>query len=413
MPGTKSPFVSKSVACPLCRKASRHRFFRQRLFVPEKRESDQHITSYKWLVNDVRRVHPPYYAVIHCPYCLYADMADDFEDGASTAAFPEVVRGIRRGRLDKVVVQLLGDVVNYQEIDFQSALNLHLLAIYFQQLAAEDLQDVYKIGRFYLRVAWLYRERASAAAPEAGAATEEAPPSEVDEAPGVVLGHVQALRNLILDIERRAGELKPLAQARARAADCVDPEAYSGALSDFLGLMALQKKAVARLEVCCEWDVAGLLEGASGAAAPVADTAGASEGYLAVPHEPYMKKLKTLWESVPLNEDEAMVAAIAHFKKALSGDARLGSFQSYVTVANLVADLMVRRGDADGASAMAKSIYQTAAQARQDASAVLHEKDIDEKRRKRAENMVKRATQVIEAATGLREQLNAKRGKDT
>ena len=405
MPGAKSPFVNKSIVCPLCRKGTRQRFFRQRMFMPEVKESDQHVTAYKWLVNDVRRVHPPYYGVIHCPYCRYTDMADDFEGAANTPSFPEVVRGIRHERLDKVVVQLLGDVINYQDIDFQSALNLHLLAILFQQLAAEDLQDTYKIARLYLRVAWLYRERASGQGEVVG--PEPEPELQVDQTPAIALGHLRAMKAGLKQIEGRMAQLRPLVQGRVREADCADPDAYSSALADLVGLFQIQAAALDKLEACCQRDVAGLA-----GARPGGQPRDAVEGPF-VQHAPYMEKVKTLWPQAPLNESDAMAAAIAYYEKALTGDPRFGSFQSYVRVANLVADLMARRGDFDGAVAMAKSIYQTAAQARQTATTVLRGKDIDDRRRKQAESMAKRAAQAVEAAAELREQLDAKRAKNS
>ncbi len=45
------------------------------------------------------------------------------------------------------------------------ALNLHLLAIFIQELVPDDLRDTSKLGSYYLRTAWLIREQKAAEDP--------------------------------------------------------------------------------------------------------------------------------------------------------------------------------------------------------------------------------------------------------
>ena len=166
MAETKSPFLLRTVPCPACGVKSAQTDFKTGMFVEEEREADQHITRYRWIRADVPPVHPPYYALAHCPECAFTDFTEDYLE--PTRSRENRVRFIaprlrteaaRRGS----AVEILHKGCRPGPLDFPAALRLHLLAIAIQELLPEERRDQLKIARLYLRTAWLYREQGDTA----------------------------------------------------------------------------------------------------------------------------------------------------------------------------------------------------------------------------------------------------------
>jgi len=166
MAETKSPFLLRTVPCPVCGVKSNQTDFKTGMFTEEEREADQHVTRYRWLRPDVPPVHPPYYALAHCPECALTDFTEDYLE--PTRSRENRVRLLaprlrtelaRRGS----TVEILHKGCQPGPLDFPAALRLHLLAIAIQELLPEERRDQLKIARLYLRTAWLHREQGSTA----------------------------------------------------------------------------------------------------------------------------------------------------------------------------------------------------------------------------------------------------------
>ncbi|MFP4581619.1 MAG: DUF2225 domain-containing protein, partial [Candidatus Sumerlaeia bacterium] len=159
-----TPFIDRKIPCPSCGKTSTLPFFRSRLFIPEKIETDGHVAEYKWIEDVEQKAHPPFYFIKQCPFCGFADIEEDYvnpKEAPNTRRIVKMMPELEQKKL--LVIQLLNQSAKQEKPNFYSALNQHLLCIYLQQLIEdEDLVDYYKIGRLYLRVAWLYREQKAA-----------------------------------------------------------------------------------------------------------------------------------------------------------------------------------------------------------------------------------------------------------
>lgn len=154
-----SPFLKRSVACPICRKTSDHRMFRVRLFVPKEIEKDQHVVQYRWQAENTQVVHPPYHALYYCPFCYFTDLLEDFREPhrCKNNYFIAKSFGSFKPPADQLI-EFLGRHVDYNHVNFHSALTMHYLAIFIQTCIPADVQDMFKLGRLVLRLAWLYRE---------------------------------------------------------------------------------------------------------------------------------------------------------------------------------------------------------------------------------------------------------------
>lgn len=154
-----SPFSMRPIACPICKSEHAHRMFRVRLFVPKDIESDQHVLTYRWQAENTEVIHPPYFALFYCPKCYFTDLADDYRDPSRCKNTYFIVKtfGSFNPETDRLV-EFMGRYVNYASIDYNVALTLHYLALFIQISIPADVQDLFKLSRLALRIAWLYRE---------------------------------------------------------------------------------------------------------------------------------------------------------------------------------------------------------------------------------------------------------------
>ncbi len=168
MTDVKSPLYNRTVPCPACGAKIPQADIRTGMYVEEEREADQHVTRYRWLQPEFTPLHPPYYALAHCPECVFTDFKEDFfepersrENRVRLLAPRLRAERARRGS----VVATLSRGSFLPPLDFPAALRMHLLAIAIQELLPEERRDHLKIARLYLRAAWLYRERGDTARP--------------------------------------------------------------------------------------------------------------------------------------------------------------------------------------------------------------------------------------------------------
>ena len=384
MPGPTSPFIEKEVKCPVCNKGYPQRFFRQRMFVAESKESDQHVVVYKWLSESTKPVHPPFYHFFFCPECYYTDVTEEFVNAGKSDTALRVLRAFKNiGDEERVVLELLAHHVNYDTIDFESALNLHFLAILAQTLPPEDMRDAYKIARLLLRAAWLYREHIPG-----GPGDDK--PAELDE----MTQAIGAFQAALLEAKEQWARVSRMAQDRMHR---IDEALYAKCKDHFEKIFAAQFSEFVRLKLACKRAVKGAaLDGAS-ANLRLASTFRT--------YEEFFEELKTRWPLAPADEIEAMRNAISYFHRALASDPRLDSPRAYGSVVTVVADLMVRCDDLDGAFSMVRSIYKSNSDARLQCQQTLRRKDVDEATRKRLQVQIRRIGDSLQHAAELRRQL--------
>lgn len=138
----------------MCKRVHPQRHIRLRAVNPVHKESDQHVLEYKWSSPRIQQIHPPFYFLHFCPHCYYTDIVEDFETPDHNDYTRWSLKCFKDARKDSdPTIDLLGSGVHYDEIGFDSAMRIHLLAVYTQLLSPPDVLDCYKIGRLLLRIA--------------------------------------------------------------------------------------------------------------------------------------------------------------------------------------------------------------------------------------------------------------------
>lgn len=411
----RSPFVEKPIACPACKTESNQKFFRHRLFVAEEKESDEHVVRYKWLESDVQKVNPAYYVFYSCPHCYFTDTTEDYASTETALSTVHALNTFRKEAHKSILIPFLGQHINHEIVDFESALNLHLLAIHLYLLPDEDNRDHYKLARLYLRVAWLFRERANA--PSEQEATQEeaasvqdvpaaAPSAELSDTAQEIASVAERLEETLNAFTQTFQQLQPLVRKRAleiaRAADRFEgANPYPGLHMSIEEAVGKLHGPVTNLKGYALRDVSGIL---------LQQKPDDKEGKPSRPrsasifgsHDAFLGKVQRLWQDAPLSEHQALRAAAEYFQKAMNHDKRLGGFTNYVRIATLVTDLMCRCDDFDGAFDMVRSLYRSALDTRVEMQTQMREPDISEEGKRRMEVLIKRASTVIDTASDMR-----------
>ncbi|HPS00620.1 MAG TPA: DUF2225 domain-containing protein [Candidatus Sumerlaeota bacterium] len=388
----QSPFIEKTLPCPACGQATAQPFFKSRLFVPGERESDQHVLTYNWLVPNVRQVPPAFYAVLQCPACHFADLREDFQTPAENPFSRRMVKAFKAaGQKDKLIMELLARHIQYPDLDFGSALNLHFLALYAQTLLPAESCDTYKIARLLLRVAWLYRENT---------------PDEEGNLQLPTVGDIQksltGFENLLYQartecervsagLRQRATELSEVFEGKG--AENPYQKSRVGLTRQFEGILS----EIYQIKRLLHLDLRGDLE------------YGATEepAFFSFPnYHSFFERLKSVWPFVPADEKEAILLSIAYFERSVATDPAFEDTDKYFAAIKLITDLMLRTGNLEGAYVMVRSIYKTASDTRQRFQRELREnKELQEHEKKILQTRIERTAGSIEQAGQLRHQL--------
>jgi uncharacterized protein (DUF2225 family) len=385
----QSPFIEKTLPCPACGQAAPQLFFKSRLFVPGERESDQHVLTYNWLVPNVRQVPPAFYAVLKCPTCHFADLREDFLTPAENPFNRRLVKAFKAaGQKDRLIMELLARHIQYPELDFGSALNLHFLALYAQTLLPAESCDTYKIARLLLRIAWLYRENTP------------------DEEGNLLLPTVGDIQKVLANFENQLYQARTecervSAGLRQRATELADVFEGKGAENPYLrSRLGLARQfegilsEVYQIKRLLHLDLRGDLE--QGAVDEAA--------FFTFPsYHSFFERLKGVWPFAPTDEKEAILLCIAYFERSVATDPAFEDTEKYFAAIKLITDLMLRTGNLEGAYSMVRSIYKTASDTRQRFQRELREnKELQEHEKKILQGRIERTAGSIEQAGQLR-----------
>jgi len=147
--------------CPVCSQATINKYLRRKCVQPGAFDLDGRPKDYMWADNYAPHVPPHYLFIAYCPHCYFADILEDYRNPDARSVIEKLVKDrVNEVRGKSGILKALGEFVDTQgeEVSYSSTLLIHLLAIYIQELLPPNIRPMQKIGRLYLRTAWLYRE---------------------------------------------------------------------------------------------------------------------------------------------------------------------------------------------------------------------------------------------------------------
>ena len=162
---SQNPFIRANVRCPVCGMEHEQIKLKSRLFVKQGRDLDLKPLSILRKKKGLQHIHPSVFFMWHCPFCYFTAARSDYEDPLKdTGIRPEklkkaILLSYKNDPIVKKVVDLLTPEAYDEKMTFYNAAQLYMLAIY--QLLKVDYfvnKEPINIGRYALRLAWLYRD---------------------------------------------------------------------------------------------------------------------------------------------------------------------------------------------------------------------------------------------------------------
>ena len=161
----QDPFLRRQVPCPICEHTIEQLGLKTNLFRAELKDIDLRPYNYKWEQENLARFHPPFFYVWYCPKCYYAAGRKYYEDPLKGCFLPmrkfkETIQNkYKTDPAAKIIIKKLTTGVSPEQFNFKQAFQLHLLAIYWSELFPElTKRDAMNLARYYMRVAWLFRD---------------------------------------------------------------------------------------------------------------------------------------------------------------------------------------------------------------------------------------------------------------
>ena len=158
-----TPFLLSKIECPICKTINEFEVIKMGAYTEGGRDTDFCPTDIQWRFPRYQAYNPLVFFTGTCSNCYYSrELNNDFKEWKNDVNFKTYrLKTIKEKHLESLsmadsVIKQLGEMVDLSQFPNESAaIKLHL-AIFDELLA--DKPASLDLGRFYLRIAWVYRE---------------------------------------------------------------------------------------------------------------------------------------------------------------------------------------------------------------------------------------------------------------
>lgn len=332
----ESPIALSRLTCPVCHTVNEFETVRPGSYVEEGTDTDFRPLSRRWANPRYQSVNPLLYFMATCTTCFYTrEFNRAFRESTLESDLtPECLKQVRLNHLAAVadqsgVVRRLGNSLWSESFPLQTAISKLILGIVNEKLLPSPSN--YDLARWYLRVAWLFRE----IHPHGGA--DLTSPS------------AQCRR----DLERSLSELsEDMARLRTRMREVTQflethshaaqkhPEDYQGPMQCRQTLQQLAEQAAAMekaLAAMRQSMAAPSDQFLGGDVSTTRETFGEFASYTE-----FLRSLKLDCPDIPINEDEALARARSHYKQAFEAQGGIDRGHGAMLTAYLIGELSRR-----------------------------------------------------------------------
>jgi len=165
---SQNPFLRANVICPICGVEHEQTKLKSHLFIEQGRDIDLKPLTILRKKKGLGHIHPAVFFMWHCPHCHFTAARSEYENPLKDSVVrPEKLKKaiILAYKNDPSIHQVF-DLLTPEKYDENmthfNAVQLYLLAIYQMQLVDDFVnKEPINIGRYSLRLAWLFRDIAS------------------------------------------------------------------------------------------------------------------------------------------------------------------------------------------------------------------------------------------------------------
>jgi uncharacterized protein (DUF2225 family) len=342
----ESPFLIFKIECPVCKTINEFEQIKVGAYVEGDRDTDFCPKDINWRLPKYQAYNPLVFFTAMCSNCYYTrEFTTKYREWKTDNAFRTFqLKSIKPKHLEQFsvadsIVRRLGEAIDVSRYPNESAiLKLHLAI--FDGLQCEH-PSYLDLGRFYLRIAWVFRTLNQGADP-----------------------NTTTLTGLIRDIENKAAQSENTAAELQRAHDQLG--ASIRAQYSVQNLTAdLQSQMLGFRD---RWD--GQVDGINQLIGQVRENQSQARQLLQEYRETilgsaggqgqqafrefgsladFLLRLQSSWSGIVANEREALEQAIKYYKEAFEGARDIAAGNQQIQASYLIAELSRRIGDYDGA----------------------------------------------------------------
>jgi len=377
MATSDSPFLLFKVECPICKTINEFETIRVGAYAEEGRDTDFCPRNVKWRFPRYQGYNPLVFFTATCSNCFYSrELTASYKDWKNDVQYKTYrLKTVKAKHLDELatadsVLKQLGTAIDTNRYPNESAiLKLHL-AIYDEQLA-EHCSKL-DIGRFYLRVSWVYRDTSSGENPSIMLLSGLI--SELENEHRRTQSSLQEALTRVTDLAGRVNAHFDSSQlsAEVKSQMLLFRDRHNSSLKELHAQVTTAQRTVEEFgSLIGEYRQSVLGGGQEGGASAFGNYPSFAD---------FLQSLKRLWSGIAANEREALEKAAYYYKEAFANGRDIAPGNQQIQASYLIAELSRRIGDYDEAkqyfTSTIKSGQEFIYQNRQDSSRIALAKKI-------------------------------------
>ncbi len=329
------PVFMTKVECPVCKTINEFETIRMGAYTESGRDTDFCPTGREWRNPRYQHINPLLYFMATCSSCFYTrEFNKDFKEWKSDSAFRSYrQKAVREKHLNALasadgLIKPLGLSIDLQKAPQESAIAKLLLGILNEKMM--ERPNWLDLGRWYLRVAWLFRERTG------GVATVL---SKEDINSSRLQKMVESLQNSFGNCEEQIQQIIELVELQPAVGPTAE-DPYRSALANWETNLGPMMSSVEKL---LTW---------RDTAEPVAP---ASENEITVTNDEdssfgvFLSSLQAKDKGIPLNEIDALRSALKYYHRAYETARDTSGGNQKIQLAYMIGELARRIGEFDRA----------------------------------------------------------------
>ena len=339
---SESPFFLTKVECPICKTINEYETIKVGAYTETDRDTDFCPTERTWRNPRYQAHNPLLYFVATCSNCYYSrEFNNRFKEWKGDSYFKTYrLKSVKERHLELLsgadsVVKAIGCELDANRYPNETAVLKLLLNVMDEKLTDSD--NHLDLARFYLRIAWLFRDMERGENPNV--LTMKGYLSDVD-------GKLEALRKSLVEVEGCLNEVE------SSVASQFDDQSISAEVKSSLYPI----KDRYNIELASFKEVISLLDGKSDALSEIVGEhrkmalgTGDDES---VPgfrsHRSFydfLSRLTSGYEEIPLNEIDALKYSVQHYLKAFHDGHNIAEGNQQIQASYLIAELSRRIGE--------------------------------------------------------------------
>jgi len=341
------------VECPVCGQINEFENIKAGAYTETKRDTDFCPRGVIWTNPEFQNMNPLLYFMATCPSCFYThEFSQSLKEWRKDRFFAThqlnliQERHKQEAKQEGSVINRLGEALDPEGHPFESAVIKLLLGIYEEKLTGE--YDALDVGRYYLRIAWLYRENGEEK--DSARKVNRINLSSLEKSLKQLRSHFQDYVEEISDILTSVEACFPAQMGIAE----IDQRKDQLKIRYLRGLNKI-KEDISSLRVSLDelTDICAEKQNLSLDSEPeniktAEELIPGKSLYIGKNHltfANFLSSLKEVWPEIPLNEYEAMKLALKYYKQSYQDAEDISQENQRIQAAYLIAELSRRVGD--------------------------------------------------------------------